>query len=612
MFVDSSNGYIIDVAAEIILPVRDLILPESPLASLFLIYSNMYNFRMWRKPVDVRVNDLKALCASTLDDILMTCPSSSADSIIPIGLPNGKTTVVTHNSTVPEELLSKVCAKLAVQCLLILIYLYKFIIYQVDLFEMIHTQKEGWKLALKEEYEVEKKQGKLGLTIYAYKDNGLIKAEVRGIAPYAPGGSAMGDAVISVDGMLISQQHLKEKTRLRDMIPPPCEESRIKLEEKLLRGIDELVQTEKKYVDDLKEFANIIQYFLGILLITDKFHIVNKIIDRFLCIRSVLDIMESAQRLEKMQVTFLDALEEAVGDIATGDLNKRPQIRVGIKDSVIRVCALFVNRCSEFKIYAEYAAAYFRLQQEIPIRKDIMASLEAANSSKEQHCSYESKMIKPIQRLVQYPLLLRAIQAGCEKGSLEARQVEAALYKMQTLAEYVNEMQRIHEQYAPHIDNVRRANVSMFKEKGLRIDIRDLVIFAHIRWLNGEKAVQDYVVFVFHTVILLLPGNIRRDCKSKWIRILPINEVEVEDSKKNEAVLVIIHVAFKEPNGHLSQGNPDAVYEIACCQSKLKQQLIKSIKRARANFSENRRPLSGSSLSDGGYGSDPAKERKSS
>ncbi|KHJ97624.1 hypothetical protein OESDEN_02392 [Oesophagostomum dentatum] len=122
-------------------------------------------------------------------------------------------------------------------------------------------------------------------------------------------------------------------------------------------------------------------------------------------------------------------------------------------------------------------------------------------------------MIKPVQRVVQYPLLLRAIQSCCEPDSLQAKQVQVALQKMQTLAEYVNEMQRVHEQYAPHIDLLRRQNEAMFKEKGLRIDIRDLLLFAHIQWLNTEKYMQDYVIFVFQTIILLLPRTIRRDCK---------------------------------------------------------------------------------------------------
>ncbi|EPB78868.1 hypothetical protein ANCCEY_02045 [Ancylostoma ceylanicum] len=162
----------------------------------------------------------------------------------------------------------------------------------------------------------------------------------------------------------------------------------------------------------------------------------------------------------------------------------------------------------------------------------ILSSSQAANKSREQHCSYESRMIKPVQRVVQYPLLLRAIQSCCEPDSLQAKQVEVALQKMQTLAEYVNEMQRVHEQYAPHIDVLRRQNEAFFREKvsaallsllrsayaskchqGLRIDIRDLLLFAHIQWLNTEKYMQDYVIFVFQTLILLLPRSVRRDCK---------------------------------------------------------------------------------------------------
>ncbi|KIH51040.1 hypothetical protein ANCDUO_18877, partial [Ancylostoma duodenale] len=47
-----------------------------------------------------------------------------------------------------------------------------------------------------------------------------------------------------------------------------------------------------------------------------------------------------------------------------------------MRDAIIRVCALFVNRCGDFKVYAEYAAAYLRLLQELPSRKDMLASLE--------------------------------------------------------------------------------------------------------------------------------------------------------------------------------------------------------------------------------------------
>ncbi|KJH51135.1 RhoGEF domain protein [Dictyocaulus viviparus] len=437
------------------------------------------------------------------------------------------------------------------------------------------------------------------------------------MTPYAPEGADVGDQVVSVDGKIISrvssaadvERMLREGRviRLRKCRNPPKNStqslknipqeslrsttkpitplaeittSKAKSEEKLLRSIDELLQTEKKYVDDLKEM-----------------------IDRYLSIPSVREIMESALRLQKMQVSFLDSLEEAVGDIGSQDLSTRPLVR----DAIIRVCALFVNRCSDFKVYAEYAAAYLRLLQEITSRKDLLSSLEAANSSKEQHSSYESRMIKPVQRVVQYPLLLRAIQSCCDQDSLQAKQVEIALQKMQTLAEYVNEMQRVHEQYAPHIAIIRRQNELLFKEKGLRIDIRDLLVFAHVQWINTEKSMQDYVIFIFQTLVLLLPRGTRRECKVKWMHVLPINEVQIEDDQPDEPTLIVVHAKDNEKSSN------EKAYHLTCCQLSLKQQLVRSMKKARSNFCrEIRRPLSGSSQSDGGYGSETVKDRKSS
>ncbi|CAI4223760.1 unnamed protein product [Auanema sp. JU1783] len=589
------------VSSELFLSLQDQLLPECPLSSIYLIYANMYNFRMWRKPVEVRVNDLKALVSvqpnQQLNDAVMTCVSTSSDVIIPISLPNGKTTCISHINEDPVEILQKLCSRLSLQ---------------PEHFELRkpNCPEATWRLVLSEEYEVEKNQGKLGLTIYAHNDGGTIRAEVRGVASYAPGGAAIGDTVISVDGRLIAQvtsaadvEKLLREGRIirlrrrnsmfqktRHVLPPtvPLAELRSKMEEKMVRGIDEMLQTERKYVDDI-----------------------NEMIEKFLSIKVVREIMESALRLRDVQVAFLDSLQEAVGDVNVMKSQSRPQIR----DAVIRISALFVNKCSDFKIYAEYSAAYLRLQRELSLSKELLLQLETANSSGEQHCSYESRMIRPIQRVVQYPLLLRAILAGCEKDSLESRQVEAALEKMQTLAEYVNEMQRIHEQFAPLIEWIRKEKQSLLNEKGIRIDIRYLVIFAHIRWVNGDKANPDYVIFVFQSLVLLVPANMKGEYKMKYIRLIPINEVEIEEdsqpSKSEECLVVLYHVVAKGTNAQLGQGTTEAVYHLACCQQQVKQHIVKSIRKARTNFiRETRRPLSGSSQSDGGYGSETTKDKK--
>lgn len=569
--------------------LRDHLDVSDQLTVVYLYYFNMQSFRVWRKPMEGRLNDLHSLAqpsTSGIEQQQHEVTSSNGTTTFHVATP---TTSTSTSSTRPE-------------------------VVEYSLAEMSKKRKEEMRslrpsalsLAAGEDYHVRKTNGKLGLTIYAHSEDGVIKAEVRGVTSFAPRCATVGDTVIGVDGELISSVksagdverllrqgkviHLRRKTPLdlkkafasvpSTSAATPAEES--KSRSKLRLALQELLSTEKRYVSDLKEMNDV-----------------------FLCIRIVKEVMQPALKLLKIQNLFVDSIEEAIGDTKRYETN--PAM---IKDSVMRVSAVFINRCSDFKVYAEYSAAYLRLQQEVKNQKDLLAKLEAMNSSKEQHCSWESRMIKPVQRIVQYPLLLKTILDALDKSDVrEKKQMETALQKMQTLTEYVNEMQRLHEEYAQYIEVVKRAHLPLLAEKGVRIDTQDLLIFAHIRWLDAPS--DHYVIFVFHTLILLLPSYARKDIKMKWTRVLPINEVEVEDNPNDQLRLRLVHAAFEGPNGQLSHSNPNAVYHIECCQAQLKQQLIKIIKKARANFvRESRRPLSGSSQSDGGYASEASKEAK--
>ncbi|VDK53042.1 unnamed protein product [Gongylonema pulchrum] len=140
---------------------------------------------------------------------------------------------------------------------------------------------------------------------------------------------------------------------------------------------------------------------------------------------------------------------------------------------MIRISALFVNKCGKFKIYSDYSAAYLRFQQNKKERVAIETRLEKLNISGEQSESAQSLLIKPIQRVLKYPLFLQQIRDNCAKvllhflrfiqklyasGSVERQQSEQALTRMQALAEYVNEMQRLTEQYGPAIEEISSKN----------------------------------------------------------------------------------------------------------------------------------------------------------
>lgn len=80
------------------------------------------------------------------------------------------------------------------------------------------------------------------------------------------------------------------------------------------------------------------------------------------------------------------------------------------------------------------------------------------NVSGEQSESAQSLLIKPIQRVLKYPLFLQQMRDNCARGSVERQQGEQALSRMHALAEYVNEMQRLTEQYGLAIEEISSKN----------------------------------------------------------------------------------------------------------------------------------------------------------
>ncbi|VDO65671.1 unnamed protein product [Onchocerca flexuosa] len=125
-----------------------------------------------------------------------------------------------------------------------------------------------------------------------------------------------------------------------------------------------------------------------------------------------LPLLETADRLLRIQTSFLLALLDAAGDVARSFTVSQQQLR----DSLIRISALFINKCSKFKIYSDYSAAYLRFQQNKKELNDIAMRLEKLNISGEQSESAQSLLIKPIQRVLKYPLFLQQIKDNCLKG----------------------------------------------------------------------------------------------------------------------------------------------------------------------------------------------------
>ena len=82
--------------------------------------------------------------------------------------------------------------------------------------------------------------------------------------------------------------------------------------------------------------------------------------------------------------------------------------------------------------------------------------LTSCNTKRQQSTSLESYLIKPIQRILKYPLLLQQLKNVATTNSEEQQHLVDALIGMERVAEHINEMQRIHEEYGAIFDHLFR------------------------------------------------------------------------------------------------------------------------------------------------------------
>ncbi|KAI3635969.1 hypothetical protein MIR68_005850 [Amoeboaphelidium protococcarum] len=123
-------------------------------------------------------------------------------------------------------------------------------------------------------------------------------------------------------------------------------------------------------------------------------------------------------------------------------LNKRQSdncVISGIADLVLEVAP-------QFKVYDIYCANYqsaLSLYKALKSREDIKLYLEKAMNQPEcRGLSLESFLIKPVQRICKYPLLLRELIKNTPKGHSDHQLLESAMQKIEEVLNSINEKTR--------------------------------------------------------------------------------------------------------------------------------------------------------------------------
>ncbi|KAH8365663.1 hypothetical protein KR093_003169 [Drosophila rubida] len=220
--------------------------------------------------------------------------------------------------------------------------------------------------------------------------------------------------------------------------------------EKLRKVIMELVDTERTYV---KHLNNLLEHYLEPMKR-----------ETFLSNAEINALFGNIHEIVTFQRQFLQNLEEALE--LEPEFNKFEHCGQ-FRNVLFAIGSAFLYYVNHFKLYSSFCASHSKAQKVLHPNEGNHALQEflAARNPKQQHSStLESYLIKPIQRILKYPLLLQQMRNLTDTRADEHVHLCEALKGMEKVAEHINEMQRIHEEYGAIFDHLFRQHQKSCKQ----------------------------------------------------------------------------------------------------------------------------------------------------
>ncbi|XP_058517696.1 rho guanine nucleotide exchange factor TIAM1 isoform X1 [Ochotona princeps] len=352
--------------------------------------------------------------------------------------------------------------------------------------------------------------------------------------------------------------------------------------DKLRKVICELLETERTYVKDL-----------------------NCLMERYLkplqketfLTQDELDVLfGNLTEMVEFQVEFLKTLEDGVRLVP--DLEKLERVDQ-FKKVLFSLGGSFLYYADRFKLYSAFCASHTKVPKVLVKAKTdtaFKAFLDAQNPRQQHSSTLESYLIKPIQRILKYPLLLKELFALTDAESEEHYHLDVAIKTMNKVASHINEMQKIHEEFGAVFDQLISEQTGEKKEVA-DLSMGDLLLHTTVIWLNPPaslgkwKKEPELAAFVFKTAVVLvykdgskqkkkLVGSHRLSIYEEWDpfrfrHMIPTEALQVRalasaDAEAN-AVCEIVHVKSE------SEGRPERVFHLCCSSPESRKDFLKAV-----------------------------------
>ncbi|KAI5610863.1 T-lymphoma invasion and metastasis-inducing protein 2 isoform X2 [Silurus asotus] len=351
--------------------------------------------------------------------------------------------------------------------------------------------------------------------------------------------------------------------------------------ERLRKVVQELVDTEKSYVKDL---SCLFEIYLKPLQV-----------ETFLTLDEMESLFGSLPEMLEFQKVFLQTLEERTASTPDFSTLETP---MQFKKLLFSLGGSFLYYADHFKLYSGFCANHIKVQKVLERAKTDRAFkefLDARNPTKQHSSTLESYLIKPVQRVLKYPLLLRELVSLTDKDSEEHYHLTEALKAMEKVASHINEMQKIYEDYGPVFDLLVAEQSGLEKEVS-EISMGEFLQHASVMWLNPlpslgrMKKEPELTLFVFKKAVILVyrennklkkKMNVPRTAhthgdqdlfKFRWLVPRSALQVRLGNTAENNCVWELIHTRSEQ------EGRPETVFQLCSSSPECKVNMVKVIR----------------------------------
>ncbi|XP_058879471.1 rho guanine nucleotide exchange factor TIAM2-like isoform X2 [Acipenser ruthenus] len=354
--------------------------------------------------------------------------------------------------------------------------------------------------------------------------------------------------------------------------------------ERLRKVIQELVDTEKSYVKDL---SCLFEIYLKPLQN-----------ETFLTQDEMESLFGSLPEMLDFQKVFLQTLEEKIASSPDFSTLENP---FQFKKLLFSLGGSFLYYADHFKLYSGFCANHIKVQKVLERAKTDRAFKEflgARNPTKQHSSTLESYLIKPVQRVLKYPLLLRELVSLTDAESEEHYHLTEAFKAMEKVASHINEMQKIYEDYGTVFDQLV-AEQSGSEKEVTEISMGEFLMHSSVIWLNPFPSLgrmrkdPEITVFVFKKAVILVyresskmkkktQANTRAayihgdmdPFKFRWLIPLSALQVRLGNAAGTDTNCIweLIHTKSE------IEGRPESVFQLCSSVPESKAHIIKVIR----------------------------------